>query len=65
MAHVVISRHHRVGNRGEEVGGKMVRGVSGIGRTVGGLGFSERGRREAEYSGFILGLSRGIEIVAG
>ena len=39
VAHVAISIHHIVGNRSEEVGGGIVRGVSRIGRTVGGLDF--------------------------
>ena len=52
MAHVSISRHHGVGDLSEEVGGEMVRGVSGRGRMVGGLGFQEIGRREAEDSVF-------------
>ena len=43
----------------------MVRCVGIRGRMVGVLGFSGRGSREAEDSGFRCGLSRGIEIVAG
>ena len=48
MAHVAISRHHRLGNLSEEVGGETVRGVKVRVQTVGGLCFPERGRREAE-----------------
>ena len=50
MAHVAISRNHRVGNRSEELGGDMVISVSGTGRTIGGLGFTERRRRESDDS---------------
>ena len=46
-AHVSIIRYHRVGNRSEEVGGWIVRGVGRIVRTIGGLGFPYRGRIEA------------------
>ena len=52
MSHVAVSRYHRVGNISEEVGGYMVRGVGIRGRTVGRLGFPEKGRREADDSGF-------------
>ena len=46
MAHVDVSRQHRFGNRGEEVGGEMVRGVGRRVLTVGELVFSERKTRE-------------------
>ena len=49
MAHVAVSRHHRSGNRSDEMGGEMVRVVVRRGSKVGGLGFLERRRREAEY----------------
>ena len=52
MAPVAVNRHHRVGNRSDEVGGDMVSGVGRGGQTVGGLGFIEIGRREDEGSGF-------------
>ena len=48
MAHVDIIIHHRAGNRIEEVGGEMVRGVGRGGWMVLGLVFPERGRREDE-----------------
>ena len=47
MSHVKVSRHNKDGNRSEEVGGEMVIGVGRRGRTVGGLGFSERGKIKA------------------
>ena len=47
MAHVSVRRHHIVGNRSEEVVVEMVIGVGRRGRTVGGLGFSERGKIKA------------------
>ena len=65
VAHVAMSRHHGVRNRSEEVGGEMVRGVSGRGRTVVGLVFTEIGRREDKDLGFRSGISICIEIFVG
>ena len=39
MAHVTVSRHHRIRNISEEVGGDIVRGVGRRGQTVVGLDF--------------------------
>ena len=52
LAHVAVSRHHRVGNRSEEVGGEISRCVGRVGWTVGGLVFTDRRRREDKDSGF-------------
>ena len=53
MAHVSISGHHRVSNRSEEVGGKMVICVSGTRQMIGGFGVPDKGKIEAEDSGLI------------
>ena len=50
---------------GVDIGKVMVRGVSGRGQTVGGLGVTEIGRREDEYLGFRSGISICIERVVG
>ena len=53
VANFAIITHHEVGNRSYELGADTVICVSRRRRTVVGIDFSEKGRREAEDALFI------------